>query len=117
MKEKIKILGMKDMTSFEIADVKKLADKYYPKIARALRDNDFTLTIHVKKADTTGNRARYHVKARVQSTKAGILGTKLKVEEWDIARAMHKVLKNLKNEARHKMKSEGKAKKLLFWRW
>jgi len=116
MKEKIKILGMKGMTSFEIADAKKLADKYYPKVARTLKDDDFILTIHVKKADTTGNRSRYQVKARAQSTKAGVLGTKLQVEEWDIVRAMHKVLKNLKNEAKHKTKSEGKVKKLLFWR-
>lgn len=116
MNEKIKILGTKQMDENEISIAEGLAEKYYGKIGKAIKDSNFQLDLHIKKADITGKRCRYQIKGRVESMENGVFGSQLKVEDWELERSLHKLLKNLKSEAQNKMKSEGKARKFLFWR-
>ncbi len=96
--EKIKIIGMKEINEDELVIVNGLAAEYYKKIQRMIK-NITLITIHVKTHDKTGERKRYEIRLKV------IAPTKTfdaESSEWDIAKAIHIVFKEMQKIIEHR---------------
>ncbi|MDD5087055.1 MAG: hypothetical protein PHV16_04860 [Candidatus Nanoarchaeia archaeon] len=96
--ENIKIIGMKDLNEDELEVVKGLANEYYEKIQRIIKNIDL-ITIHVKTFDTTGERKRYEIKLKV------IAPTKSfdsQSSEWDLTKAVHVVFNEMQKVIEHR---------------
>jgi 2,3-bisphosphoglycerate-independent phosphoglycerate mutase len=96
--EKIKIIGMKDLNEDELEVVKGLANEYYEKLQRIIKNIDL-ITIHVKTFDATGERKRYEIKLKV------IAPTKsfdAQSSEWDITKAVHIVFNEMQKVIEHR---------------
>ncbi len=96
--ENIKIIGIKDLNEDELEVVKGLANEYYEKIKRVIKNIDL-ITIHVKTFDTTGERKRYEIKLKV------IAPTKsfdAQSSEWDLTKAVHIVFNEMQKVIEHR---------------
>jgi len=80
----------------------KLTDEYYRKISRKL--NNPKLILKFKKYNQAGKRVKYSIHARLDNPN---LIASAKAHDWDFARALHKVMKKIINEIKHKYKLEG----------
>ncbi len=61
--EQIQIIGMKELDDMEIDAISRIANKYYPKMQRELR-NELSLVIHVKDYKKGGKYWTYSVHVR-----------------------------------------------------
>ena len=96
--ENIKIIGMKNLNEDELEVVKGLANEYYEKIQRIIKNID-SVIIHIKTFDTTGERKRYEIKLKV------IAPTKsfdAQSSEWDLAKAVHVVFNEMQKIIEHR---------------
>ena len=76
---------------------KKLFDEYYIKIQRLIK-NSFSLKVHFKEHEKEGQRRKITISVEVIS-----LGKifNAKAFDWDLARAIHKVLNKILNKIEH----------------
>ena len=100
MEENIQILGLKDFSEKEQNEVLELTQRYYEKIERNLPG---LLKIHAKKHDKAGERSKYSFHAKVQLPESLI---NVRDDDWILATALHKVLKKVENQVKHKFKNE-----------
>ena len=76
-----------------------LLNEYGPKIERML-SNDVVMRVHFKEHEKEGNRVKHSISVRIE------YGNNLFQADdfdWDLARAIHKVMKKLENEIEHKL--------------
>ncbi len=105
--EPIQIIGIDTIEDeFEKATINKLANEYYEKIQRALR-NITSVTLHIKK-HTKGGKAKWDMRVRV------IAPTRIfeaQESDWDLARTLHRVFKNIERELQHRLKVDDQRNK------
>ncbi len=94
--------GLRNLSSFEISEVRSLANKFFIKIDRKIKNANLILTI--KKYKEKVSRSKYSIHARLEAPHI-ILVTKQ--SGWDINLVMNKAFENLRNELIHKFKIEG----------
>lgn len=80
----------------------KLVREYYRKISIKIKNP--TLILKFRKYKASGKRAKYSIHTRVDSP--SLLAT-AEAFDWDFARAMHKVMRKVLNELKHKYRLEG----------
>jgi hypothetical protein len=112
MAEKIKYLGLKNLDSFEIAQLNSLTEKFYPKIERKVPDA--ILTVHVKTLNREGKKKTYDIKLKLSSRKIGVKSVHQPKADWDLARALHKTFNNLANLVNSCIKPETRTRKKSF---
>lgn len=98
--EQLQITGLDSLNDFEKATLNKLANEYYPKIQRAIK-NITSLVVHIKSESKGGKRKRYIVKIRA------IAPTRVfesSAEKWDLAMALHKSFEEILHEIEHRFK-------------
>ena len=103
----IKFIGLKKFSLLEVNEIQTITTYTFKKIRRKLpRAN---LTINIKKHEKAGKRCKYTVNYKLNR------GTKLyasaKQDDWELPRALHRALKNLEQEVKHKYKLEGKRRR------
>lgn len=100
MEEPIQIVGMHEIKDeFEKATINKLANEYYQKIQRAL-NNITPVVLHIKR-HSKGGKVKWDMRVRV------VAPTRIfeaQESDWDLARSLHKVFKNIERELQHKLK-------------
>lgn len=79
-----------------------LLNEYFPKIQRLIK-NDISLKIHFKEYEKDGKKRKYSLNAEVISGGIKITASSW---DWDFARTIHKLMKKLENEIRHKFHTE-----------
>lgn len=98
--EPIQIIGIDEIEDeFEKATINKLANEYYEKIQRALK-NITSVTLHIKK-HTKGGKIKWDIRVRV------IAPTRIfeaQESDWDLARTLHRVFKNIERELEHRLR-------------
>lgn len=100
--EAIQITGIDEVSSDDKAIVNKLANDYYPKIKRALK-NDVSIKLHVKQHSKTGNKHKSDIRVKV------VAPTKVfesQESDWDLARTLHRVFRNVIRQLEHKLKMD-----------
>jgi hypothetical protein len=98
----IKYINLKDFSTMEQREIKDKSEKEYKKIIRDFKDS--SLIVEVKKMEKAGDRCKYSVHLRLEGGTSLILTAHQ--TDWDLPRALHKTLDNLKNEADHKYHTE-----------
>ncbi|MBW2967862.1 hypothetical protein KY362_05230 [Candidatus Woesearchaeota archaeon] len=98
--EKIQYKGLSELEDVDQAMVRTLTEEYYPKIQRELK-NVTSLVVHIKGSSKGGHRTRYELGVRAEAP------TRIfesHTEEWDLARGLHKVFKDIEREIQHHFK-------------
>lgn len=100
--EKIEYVGLSDLKS-EVLDiqsyVRTITENYYSRISNAVEIEGFKVTI--KEYSKGGKARKYSVHVHLKAGKAKL---KAEASEWDISKAMHKVLKEIENQVLHRFK-------------
>jgi hypothetical protein len=103
----IKFIGLKKFSLLEVNEIQTITTYTFKKLRRNFpRAN---LTVNIKRHEKAGKRCKYTVNYKLNR------GTKLyasaKQDDWELPRALHKALKNLEQEVKHKYKLEGKRRR------
>jgi len=97
----IQIKGMDEIESEEERElIKTLSNEYYPKIQRCLR-NITSISLHVKQHSKGGKRKKSDIRVKVISP-TRMFGAQ--ESDWDLARTLHRVFKNVIREIEHYFK-------------
>ncbi len=103
MIEPIQIVGIKELDEPDKDIVNKLANEYFVKIKRKLK-NFTSLLIHIKCSNKDGKKKMYSINARVTAPTRMFESTK--AADWDLARTLHKAFKDLEREIEHKLHTD-----------
>ncbi len=99
----VQYIGLKDFTSEESSDIKKLSLRYLEK----LEHHDFPSRVHLalrcKKYSREG-KPKYSFHGRLDCP--SLLLTS-QASDWDLHRTLHKVMQKLEREFQHRFKTEG----------
>jgi len=98
--EPIQIVGIDELKEEDRPLVNKIANDYYGKIQRALK-NITSLNIHIKQHSKGGKRKKSDIRIRV------IAPTRVfesQESDWDLARTLHRAFKNIERELEHKIR-------------
>ena len=98
--EPIQIKGIDELNDEEKNLVNTLANEYYGKIQRELK-NATSISLHVKQHSKTGNRHKSDIRVKV------IAPTKIfeaQESDWDMARTLHKVFNNIERQIEHRIR-------------
>jgi hypothetical protein len=102
MENNIQFLGLDDFEETEKTKMQLLAERHYEKFSRDLQGK---LIIHAKKHKKEGNRHMYSFHARVQKPSNLI---NVEGSDWELEKALHKVLVKVENRIQDKFKTKGK---------
>jgi len=99
--EKIQIIGVDEIDDdLEKSTIDKITREYYEKIERALGANA-SITVHIKQHGKGGQRKKSDIRVRVDAPSKMF---EAQESDWDLARALHKVFKNVERELQHKLR-------------
>ena len=101
--EPIQIIGIDEVDNESEKDlVNKLANEYYEKIQRSLK-NLTSITLHIKVHSKGGKAKKWDLRVKV------IAPTKIfesQESDWDLARSLHRVFKNVERQIDHKLHTD-----------
>ncbi len=98
--EPIQITGIDEISEEDRDIVNTLVNEYYGKIKRSLK-NIVSIKLHIKQHSKTGNKHKSDIRVKV------IAPTRIfeaQESDWDLARTLHRVFKNVIKEIEHKLK-------------
>jgi len=98
--EQIQITGIDDISSEDRDIVNKLCNEYYEKIKRALR-NEISIKLHIKQHSKSGKKHKSDIRVQL------IAPTRVfeaQESDWDLARTLHRVFRNVIRQLEHKLK-------------
>ena len=106
--EPIQIIGIDEIEDeIEKGTINKLANEYYEKIQRSLK-NITSITLHIKAHTKGGKAKKWDMRVKV------IAPTKIfeaQESDWDLARSLHRVFKNVEREIQHKLHTDNQRPK------
>lgn len=105
--EPIQVIGTNLLNDDEKDIANKLANEYYKKIFRDLK-NVTSITVHIKAHTKGGKRKKFDLRVKV------IAPTRIfeaQESDWDLARTFHKVFRNIKREIEHKLHTDSQHNK------
>jgi len=94
----IQISGIRDFKDDEKEVINKITTEYKDKFTKLL-NNPGTVTIYFKKEKKQGDKAKYSIKLRVDNPKLEASSL-----DWELSDALHKVLKKVESEIRHRFR-------------
>lgn len=100
--ETIQIIGIDELNDEDTGLVNTLANEYYGKIQRGLKSIT-SISLHIKQHSKTGNKHKSDIRVKV------IAPTKIfesQESDWDLARTLHKVFRNIERQIEHRLKSK-----------
>lgn len=106
--EPIQVIGIDKLDESEISTVNKLANEYYGKFVRSVK-NITSLIIQVKVYDK-GGKKKFAIHARLASPGHHFESTK--AVDWDFARTMHMSLKDIEEQIEHRLHASNQNMKI-----
>ena len=100
--EPIQFIGTKKLDEIEKELVNKLANEYYQKIVRSLR-NISNIVLDLKGYRKTGRKQKYSLHIRVNGPFKTIEAS---ATDWDLARVIHEAFKAIEREIQHKLHTD-----------
>ena len=107
--EPIQIIGIKDLDEMEIESVNRLANRYYGKIQREIK-NITSLTVHIKGYEKEGRQKKYSVHVKVIAPARIFASTK--TFDWNLEKALHGSFKDVIRELQHRLHTDDQHKKV-----
>lgn len=105
--EPIQITGIDEISDDDKDIVNKLANEYYSKIKRALR-NEISIKLHVKQHSKKGKRHKSDIRVQLLAPTRRF---EAQESDWDLARTLHRVFKNIERQLQHKLKVDDQRNK------
>ncbi len=106
--EAIQYKGLEEINAEQRAVLDKLSAEYYDKIKRALRNENCSISIHIKKYESKGGgegKEKKHAKFSINLLAMAPTKTfESSAADWDFARTLHKVFKDMETEISHHFK-------------
>ncbi len=99
----IEFVGVSKLDEGEKQTVNKLSTFYYDKYLRVL-GKQTAIKVDVKTYDKEGNRKKFAVHLRTMTAKKTF---ECDAADWDLARTLHKVFKDMERVIEHQFKVEG----------
>ena len=96
--EPIQVVGIDKLSENQVETANKLANEYYEKITRSLK-NITSLIIHIKVYNKGGGKSKFAVHSRVASP--GHHFESSRAIDWNFARTLHKSLKDIERQIEH----------------
>lgn len=106
----IELTGIELLTNIERATANKLINEYYKKIQRELKDLT-TLKVHIKEYGKKGDKKKYSINVQTIIAKKVFQANAF---DWDFARTLHKVMKNIENEIENRLHSSDQHKAINY---
>lgn len=103
----IQIIGIEELNDEDKTTINKLANEYYEKIKRSFRD-EVSIKLHIKEHSKTGKRHKSDIKIQLMAPTKII---EAQESDWDLARTLHKVFKNIERELQHKLRVDDQREK------
>ncbi len=100
--EQIQYTGLDELNTAEKEILNTLSAEYYDKIQRELK-NITSLQIHIKAHDKEGARTRWELHSKAVAPTQIFESS---AEDWDFARTLHKIFKDLERQITHQLKSD-----------
>jgi hypothetical protein len=100
--EPIQIIGIDSLDEQEQELATTLINSYFKKIILIIKKVD-SLIVHIKAHTKGGKRKKYDIRVRVLAPTRMF---ETQESDWDLARTLHKVLKNMEREIEHKLASK-----------
>jgi len=107
--EPIQIIGIKDLDEMEIEAVNRLANRYYGKIQREIK-NLTSLAIHIKSYEKEGREKKYSIHVKVMAPTRIFVSTK--AHDWDLNKALHMSFRDVIREIKHRLHTDDQHKKV-----
>lgn len=98
--EPIQIIGIDELKEEEKEIVNVLANDYYGKIQRVLK-NEISIKVHIKQHSKTGKRHKSDIRVKVVAPTKTFESQEA---DWDLARTLHRVFKNIERQLEHKIR-------------
>lgn len=105
--EPIQITGIDELDDNEKIIANKLVNEYYDKIQREIK-NITSLTVHIKQHSKGGKIKKFDIRVKA------IAPTRIfeaQESDWDFARTLHRVFKNIEREIVHQLHSDNQHNK------
>lgn len=94
----IQLSGIRGFKNDERIIMDRIIDEYKEKFSKLLNTAG-TITIYFKKEKKQGDKVKYSIKLRVDKPKLEASSL-----EWELSDALHKVLKRVESEIRHRFR-------------
>lgn len=107
--EPIQIIGIKDLDEMEIEAVNRLANRYYGKIQREIK-NLTSLAIRIKSYDKEGREKKYSIHVKVIAPTRIFVSTK--AFDWDLDKALHKSFRDVIRQLHHSLHTDDQHRKV-----
>jgi len=105
--EPIQVIGTELLNDGEKDTANKLANEYYKKIFRELK-NVTSITVHIKAHTKGGKRKKFDLRVKAIAPTSIF---EAQESDWDLARTFHKVFRNIKREIEHKLHTDSQHNK------
>lgn len=105
--EPIQITGIEEVSEEDQGIVNKLANDYYGKIKRALK-NEISIKVHIKQHSKTGKKHKSDVRVQLVAPTRRFVAQE---SDWDLARTLHRVFKNIERQLQHRLKVDDQRNK------
>ncbi|MBS3098472.1 HPF/RaiA family ribosome-associated protein [Candidatus Woesearchaeota archaeon] len=105
--EPIQVIGIELLGETEKGIANKLVNEYYQKIFRELQ-NVTSITVHIKAHSKGGKKKKFDVRIKA------IAPTRIfeaQESDWDLARTLHMVFRNMERELEHKLHTDSQRNK------
>ena len=104
----MQIVGIDEIEDdIEKGTINKLANEYYKKIQRSLK-NVTSITLHIKVHTRGGKAKKWDMRVKV------VAPTRIfeaQESDWDLARSLHRVFRNVERELQHKLHTDSQKPK------
>ena len=101
--ELVQFVGLTDLSSDEQQIIKDISASGFEKLQRDLKTIS-RMVVHIKKYNEDGERHKYALHVRLNASTHVI--ESCKSHDWDLTRAMHKAIEDLKHQIIHKFHTD-----------
>ncbi|MBW2976503.1 hypothetical protein KY347_03590 [Candidatus Woesearchaeota archaeon] len=101
--EPIQIIGIKDLDDMETEAVNRLANRYYKKIQRQIK-NITSMVVHIKSSNKEGKQRNYSIHVKVIAPTRIFVSTK--AMDWNFEKTLHKSFKDVEKRIQHSMHTD-----------
>ena len=107
--EQIQYTGLKDLKDSEKIILDKLSADYYARIQRAIKNENTSITIHIKVYKKAGNRRKFSINTKVVAPT--MIFESKRSNDWNFQTALHGSLESLYKEILSKLRTDTHYKK------
>ncbi len=95
----IQYVGLDALDEKDIETLTRISEKAYPKLERYYPNETLVIVIKTH-SKSQGTRAKISIHAKIDAPRVKVIA---RSDDWDVAKATHKIFDKLQEEAKHKL--------------